>query len=196
MDITAFNVTITPIIAIIIGLILAFAGYRLKRIAMSIIWFVIGYSIMGQFAPNLIEDPFWQMILRIAAGAILSMIGLSIEKLAVSLTTGVVVTWFIIQHFGPVTSWVLPCVAIAIGVVAGTIAVWAMKPAVIVFTGIEGANLLATNILALITNILALIPAEILGKLPFDNALLFTIVFVIIAVVGITSQWQSTRNME
>ena len=189
MDINAFNVTVTPIIAIIIGLILAFAGYRLKRIAMAIIWFVIGYSFVGQIAPNLIEDPFWQMILRIAAGAILSMIGLSIEKLAVSLTTGIVVTWFIIQHFGPDTSWVLPCVAIAIGVVAGTIAVWAMKPAVIVFTGIEGANLLATNILALI-------PAEILGKLPFDNALLFTIVFVIIAVVGITSQWQSTRNME
>ena len=189
MDITAFNVTITPIIAIIIGLILAFAGYRLKRIAMSIIWFVIGYSIMGQFAPNLIEDPFWQMILRIAAGAILSMIGLSIEKLAVSFTTGVVVTWFIIQHFGPVTDWTLPCIAIAIGVVAGTIAVWAMKPAVIVFTGIEGANLLATNILALI-------PTDVLSKLPFDNGLLFTIVFVIIAVVGIASQWQSTRNME
>lgn len=189
MDINTINVTVTPIIAIIIGLILAFAGYRLKRIAMAIIWFVIGYSFVGQIAPNLIEDPFWQMILRIAAGAILSMIGLSIEKLAVSLTTGVVVTWFIIQHFGPVTDWTLPCIAIAIGVVAGTIAVWAMKPAVIVFTGIEGANLLATNILALI-------PAEILGKLPFDSGLLFTIVFVIIAVVGITSQWQSTRNME
>ena len=91
MDINAFNVTVTPIIAIIIGLILAFAGYRLKRIAMAIIWFVIGYSFVGQIAPNLIEDPFWQMILRIAAGAILSMIGLSIEKLAVSLTTGIVV---------------------------------------------------------------------------------------------------------
>ncbi len=65
------NIPIAPLIAILIGVVLAFGGYRLKRIAMSIIWFVIGYSLVKNFAPNLIADPFWQMVLQIAAGAIL-----------------------------------------------------------------------------------------------------------------------------
>lgn len=178
------NVPIAPLIAILIGVVLAFGGYRLKRIAMSIIWFVIGYSLVKNFAPNLIADPFWQMVLQIAAGAILSLVGLSIEKLAVSLTAGIVVGWFVIQHFGPVTSWVLPAIAIAAGAVAGMIAVWMMKPAVIIFTAIEGANLIATNVISLLPENVASIPY------------LFLILFGIIFVVAAGWQWNNCKNIE
>lgn len=178
------NIPIMPLVAILIGVVLAFGGYRLKRIAMSIIWFVIGFSLVAHFAPNLIADPFWQMVLQIAVGAILALVGISIEKLAVSLTAGIVVTWFIIQHFGPVTSWVLPCIAIACGVVAGTIAVWMMKPAIIIFTAIEGANLIASNVVSLLPENIASIPY------------LFIILFAIIFIVGAGWQWNNCKNIE
>jgi hypothetical protein len=176
---------ITPIVAIIIGLILAFAGYRIKRIAMAIIWFVIGYTLVKTYLPNLIEDPFWQTILQIAAGAILSMIGLSIEKLAVSLTAGAVVTMFIIKNFGPVENWTLPAIAIACGVVAGVIAVWMMKPAVILFTAIHGANLIAINIMTFL-------PDDVIANIPY----LQIVIFAVIATAGTIFQWNNTKNIE
>lgn len=179
------NVPIVTLASILIGVILAFGGYRLKRIAMSIIWFVIGYSVVQTYAPNLIADPFWQFVLQIAAGALLSLVGLSIEKLAVSLTAGVVVFWFALNHFGPATSWTLPAIAIAAGTVAGMIAVWMMKPAIIIFTAIEGANLIASNIITLLpSNITAAVPQ------------LFMILFFIIFAVAASWQWHSCKNIE
>ena len=179
------SIVITPIIAIIIGLILAFAGYRIKRIAMAIIWFIIGYSLVKMFLPNLVEDPFWQTILQIAAGALLSMVGLSIEKLAVSLTAGAVVTMLVIQHFGPITNWTLVAIAIACGTIAGVIAVWIMKPAVILFKAIEGASLISLNLMTFI-------PADVITNIPY----LHIIILTILATAGTIFQWNNTKNIE
>lgn len=177
------GVPIELIVSLIVGVVLCFGGYRLKRIAFAIIWFILGYTFTKGIAPNLVQDPFWVGILPLLAGIVLAVFGLSIEKLAVSVAAFAVVSMFIMQHFGPATDWVLPAVAIAIGVIAAGIAVALMKPAVIVFTAIEGAELLATNIITLL-------PASIV----FPQ--LFFILFIILAVVGGSFQFNNTKNME
>ena len=45
------------IIAIILGVILLFFGYKAKRIAIAIIGFVFGWSIGAHFAPSLVAHP-------------------------------------------------------------------------------------------------------------------------------------------
>lgn len=181
MDLSA--VPIELIVAVLIGLLTCFAGYKIKRVAFAIIWFIIGYWLVKTYLPNLIEDPFWQWILQVAAGALLSLIGLSVEKLAVSFTAGIIVTSFILQHFGPATDWVLPAIAIAIGVVAGAIAVALMKPAIIIYTAFFGANLLATAIVSLVPE-----EARFAG---LDLVLLGAI-----GAGGAIYQFKSCKNME
>lgn len=177
------SIPLELIIAVLVGLLTCFAGYRIKRIAFAIIWFIIGYWLVKTYLPNVVEDPFWQWILQVAAGALLSLVGLSIEKLAVGLTAAVVVGHFILQHFGPATDWVLPAVAIAIGVVAGAIAVALMKPAIIIYTAFFGANLLSTAIVSLI-------PAEA------RFAGLDLVLLGAIAAGGAIYQFKSCKNLE
>ncbi len=173
------------IVTLLIGLGLCFFGYRLKKVAFAIIWFIIGYYAVKLYFPNIVEDPFWQTILQIAAGALLSLIGLSIEKLAVSATAFIVVTSFVLQHFGPANDWTLPAIAIALGVVAGAVAVWLMKPAIIVYTAFCGANLLATSIVNFM-------PAETISQVPYITYILLGA----IAAGGMIYQFKNTKHIE
>ena len=173
------------IITLLIGIGLCFYGYRLKKVAFAIIWFIIGYFAVKIYAPDLIGDPFWQTMLQIAAGALLSLIGLSIEKLAVSATAFIIVSSMVLQHFGPATDWTLPAIAIACGVVAGAVAVWLMKPAIIIYTAIYGGNLLATSIMGLL-------PAEIKANIPY----LTFILLGALAAGGAIFQFKNTKNIE
>lgn len=172
------------IVSILLGLVLCFAGYRLKRIAFAIICFVLGYWAVKTYLPNVVPDAFWQWILQVAAGAICAFISASAEKLAVGLTAGFVVFQIVMQHFGPATDWVLPCVAIAIAVVAGCVAVALMKPAVIVYTAIYGAHLIATSIVGLL-------PAEVNTGFP----MLVWILLGALAAGGIVYQFKNTKNI-
>lgn len=171
------------IISILIGAALCFFGYRLKKVAFAVIWFMVGYFAVKTYFPHIIEDQFWQTVLQIGVGALLSLIGLTIEKLAVAGTAAVVVASFVLSHFGPATDWVLPAIAITAGVVAGAVAVSLMKPAVIIFTAIFGADLLASVVISFIPDA---------GSMPY----LSLIIFAVLAVVGISFQFNNTKHIE
>ena len=173
---------------IIIGLVLMFAGYRLKRLAMSLIWFVIGYNLVGHFAPNIIEDPFWQMILQGAVGVLLSMIGLSIEKFAVAATTGVAVFWLAMQRT-PIMNVGMIYAAIFVALVAAGFSVRLMKPALIVITAITGANIIASDLVNII-------PAEVIIRTGFEAGVISAVLFVALAFIGTLFQFKNTKNMQ
>ena len=172
------------IVSILLGLVLCFAGYRLKRIAFAVICFVLGYWAVKTYLPNIAPEPFWQWILQVAAGAVLAIVSASAEKLAVGITAGFAVFQVIMQHFGPATDWTLPAIAVAIAVVAACVAVALMKPAVIVYTGIYGAHLLSTAIVGLL-------PAEVSSNFPP----LAWILLGAFAAAGIVYQFKNTKNM-
>ena len=172
------------IVSIIIGLLLCFAGYRLKRVAFAIICFVLGYWAVKTYLPNVVPDPFWQWILQVGAGAILAFVSASAEKLAVGLTAGFAIFQIVMQHFGPATDWTLPAIAVAIAVVGACVAVALMKPAVIVYTGIYGAHMLATAIVGLF-------PADVSANFPP----LVWILLGAFAAGGIVYQFKSTKNI-
>jgi len=169
------------IIALIIGCFLLLFGYRIKKVALTIIWFLVGYWLVSLFIDQIIADQLWQFILCCVGGLVLGMFGLTIEKFAIFITVGVTFAMSVMQNFGPAADWTLPAIAIAIGVVAGVIGVWLIKPMLILATAIEGARLVAVYGLALL-------------KLPQPEwywVLLFSV-----AAFGVIFQWRNCRNLE
>ncbi len=178
------QIPIELIVSLLIGLVLCFAGFRLKRVAFAIICFVLGYWAVKTYLPNIAPEPFWQWVLQVAAGAVLALVSASAERLAVGLTAGFSVFQIIMQHFGPANDWTLPAIAVAIAVVAGVIAVALMRPAIIVYTSIYGASLIATAISGFL-------PSETLNNFPAFTWILLGA----FAAGGIIYQFKSTKHL-
>ena len=82
------TITAEILIALALGLVVCFFGYKLKKLAFAIAWFLIGYTLCSHFAPDIIawmpqlENPnLWMEILPIAVGLLAALMGLTIERL-------------------------------------------------------------------------------------------------------------------
>lgn len=171
----------TEIIAILIGAFLLFFGYRLKKIALTIIWFLVGYYLVSLFVDKIVADQLWQFILCCVGGLVLGMFGMTIERFAVFVTVGVAFGLSFMQTFSFEPQWALIAVAVAVGVVAGVIGVWLIKPMIILATSIEGASLVLINAFALLS----------IAKPEW-----YFILFLATAAFGAIFQWNSCRNIE
>ena len=70
------------------GLALMFFGYRIKKVAFFIIWFILEYNLMvflmptlNNMVPDMATNNLYQILLPIAGGLLLALLGFSIEKL-------------------------------------------------------------------------------------------------------------------
>lgn len=173
----------TAIISIAIGIFLLLFGYRLKRIAITVLWFIIGYWLAKQFVGYIVSEQIWQIILCCISGLLLGMVGIAIERFAVFVTVGITFGMAFLQNFGGSTpDWATIAIAVAIGVVAGVIAVWLMKPMIIFATSFEGSSLVVQQ---------GIILLNVAPTAELKLILLFAI-----AAFGIVFQWNSCRNLE
>lgn len=179
------TITLQMILGLILGLIICFFGYKLKKVAFAIAWFLIGYTLCAYFAPSLVhnlmpqlENPdLWITVLPIAVGLLFSLMGLSIERLCVGGLAFIVVVAILLQQFG--FSWPLLGIACILGVVAGCVAVSMMKPAIIIITAIAGAQSVASGIISAI----AAIPGA--AYLP---------ILIVLAVLGALFQFRDNKG--
>ncbi len=170
------------IVALIVGALLLLFGYRIKKIAMTIIWFILGYYLVSLFVDKLVSAEIWQVILCCVGGLVLAMFSMTIEKLAIFITVTASFSLAIIDAFGASDpAWILPVIAIAVGVVAGVLATWFIKPMIIVATAVSGARLVASNGLAMIGH----------GAPQY-----FILVFCVLAIFGAVFQWRSCKHIE
>jgi hypothetical protein len=130
------------LIAIIIGIFLCLFGYRLKKVAFIVIWFVIGFYLMTLAAPHITNDPTWQQLLPIGAGIVLGMLGFSIEKFCIFAVAAFTVSTTIIETFQLNDIFGI-ALSIGAGVIVGCIAVAFIKPVGIITTALSGAKLIA-----------------------------------------------------
>lgn len=135
-----------------LGLALMLFGYRIKKIAFFIIWFLIGYNLMmflmpmlNNMVPEIAGSELYQILLPIAGGLLLALLGFSIEKVCVAGICFFLVMMITVQYFGTE----IPTLAIGaiIGVVAGAAANMMMKPAIIIATALAGAYALTVALL-------------------------------------------------
>ena len=142
------------IIMLVAGLLLLFLGYRIKKVAFFIIWFILGFNLMGflmpiinNAVPDISSNQLYQILLPIAGGLLLALLGFSIEKICVAGICFALVMMITIQYFGTE----IPTLAIGavVGVVLAALAVTLMKPATILATSFAGGYALTMGLLEL-----------------------------------------------
>lgn len=169
-----------------LGLVVLLFGYRIKKVAFFIIWFILGFNLMGllmptlnSWVPQIAENDLWQALLPIAGGLLLALIGFSIEKLCLALTCFGLVMMVTVQFFG--TDLLTLAIGAIVGVIAGACAVNMMKPAMIIATAIAGAYALTLVLLVIIPQI--------------DVNVWYWPILIGLAVVGSLFQFSTTKHV-
>lgn len=137
-----------------IGLVLMLAGYRIKKAAFFIIWFLLGYVGTGYLLPiingplgEIAESAFWQSLIPIIGGLLLGLMGFMIEKICLGGVVFGLTLMMTAQYFG--TEIQAMALGGVIGAVLAGFAVMMIKPATIIATAVAGGYALTLAILAL-----------------------------------------------
>lgn len=174
------------IIIALIGVALMLFGYRIKKVAFFLVWFVLGFYLMGLILPNFENiipenfqaEAYWRLI-PLVGGLLLAMLGFSIEKLCVGGVCFALVMLVTTQYFG--TDIQTIAAGGIIGVIAAGIAIMAMKPATIVATAVAGAYTVTIAICALVPGV--------------DQGMLYFPSLVGLSVAAILVQYLTTKRM-
>lgn len=141
-----------------VGLAVLLFGYRLKKIAFFIIWFLLGFIGVTYLMPEIVKispeianSDLYQTLIPIGGGLLLALLGFSIEKLCVGGICFVLVMLVSTQYFGAEMQTL--AMSAVVGVVAAGAAVMLMKPATIIATAAAGAYAITLALLALIPNL-------------------------------------------
>ena len=175
------------IVSIILGLLVCFFGYKIKKLAFFILGFIVGYG-LGQQIPEAwyAGSAIMHAILPFLTGILLSLVAVTAEKICISLIVGVFVFFLAIkvQNLGYVPQSII--IAAIAAAVAGAIAGALVKPASIIATAIIGAYTVGTNIISV--------------GIPFitgANATpIFYIVTCVLAVLGMLYQFKKNKGQE
>ena len=141
-----------------VGLLLMFLGYRIKKTAFFIIWFLLGYIATGYLmpiitgaVPEIANSSLWQSLLPIGGGLILGLMGFMIEKICLGGICFGLTIMMTAQYFG--VDFQTMAIGGVVGIVAGGLAVMMMKPATIIATAVAGGYALTLAILALMPDL-------------------------------------------
>ena len=149
-----------PELLILLGLGIAvlFFGYRIKKFAFFIAWFLLGYMGTSYFmpeitkiSPEVLSTQLYQILIPIAGGLLLALLGFSIEKLCVGGICFALVMVTSIQYFGSSIQTI--AISAVVAVIIAALAVTLLKPATIVATSGVGAYVITLALLALIPSI-------------------------------------------
>lgn len=172
------------IISIILGLLVCFFGYKIKKIAFFIVGFIIGYN-LGLKVPSewYAGNDIITMILPFLTGLLLSLVALTAEKICVSLIVGVFVFFAAINFQGGAFTPQTIIIAAIAAAIAGCIAGFLVKPASIIATAIIGAYYVGINTVGL--------GIPYVTYTPF-----FYIITCVLAVLGMLYQFKKNKGLE
>lgn len=172
------------IISIILGLLVCFFGYKIKKIAFFIVGFIIGYNLGLKIPPEWYAgNDIITAILPFLTGIFLSLIALTAEKICVSLIVGIFVFFAAINFQGGIFSAQTIIVAAIAAAIAGCIAGFMVKPASIIATAIIGAYYVGINSVGLNIPYVTYIP-------------FFYIITSVLAVLGMIFQFKKNKGLE
>ncbi len=168
-----------PLIGALLVAAVLFFGYRIKRIALAILAFVIGYSIAGQYLTQYVEGAFLQTLLPLAIGLLLALLSASIENLAI-FAVGAFTGYGVAGAYLDQNTWAGIGISIAIAVIIGTICVAIKKPAIIVLTAVASAHVIATAIITMAS---------------LDTHPYYLIIVAVLATIGALFQFKNTKGL-
>lgn len=175
------------ILMIAVGLALLFFGYRVKKIAFFLIWFLLGFNLttlilptLNNMVPEIAGQPLWQNLIPIAGGLLLALMGFSIEKLCVGGICFVLVMVLAMNYFG--TDIATLAIAAIVGVIVAGAAVTLMKPATILATSVAGSYALTIALLALFPQI--------------NKEIFYFPMIGLFALIGALFQFSTTKHVD
>ena len=176
------------ILMTIVGVLLLFLGYRIKKFGFFIIWFLIGFNLMGILMPTInkvapeavVTSELWQNLLPIAGGLLLAMLGFTIEKICVGGIVFGLTLMITSQYFG--TDIQTLAIGGIIGIVLAGAAVMLMKPAIIIASSLMGGYVLTLAIFMWFTGI--------------DRTVFYFPLLIGISAIGSVTQFITTRRIE
>ena len=169
----SFN--LLAIIAIVIGLILAYYGYRVQKILVIIACFGFGYTLAGELLVSLIADGKVLILVQALVGFICALLGLKIERLAIFLGVAYLAYSAVGSYLPPIETEIIR-ILIQAGLIIGALAVMFMKEIFIIASAIYGAGLVQQYL------------PQVIPSIP---TLALTIITVLIAITGIIFQFKN-----
>lgn len=166
---------IKALIAILLGLLFCFSGYRVQKFLITVVWFIIGYEIVALVGAEYITNKDTLLIIEIIAGFILASVGYKLEKFALFVTVAYL-TYITISPY--ITFFSKEMNLLVQGVTAllmGGLSIILIKPILIIATSVSGASIFY-QYLPVIVNL---------------DAKILLIVAVVIAVLGIIVQFKN-----
>lgn len=170
-----------------LGLAVLLFGYRIKKVAFFIVWFLVGYYLTGYLmplvlnsVPQIAENELYQILIPIAGGLLLALLGFSIEKLCVGGICFALVLVITIRYFG--TEIQVLAIGGIIGVVVAGLAVTMMKPATIIATAVAGAYAITIATLNLVPDL--------------SSEIYYWPMLIGISVLGSIFQFSTTKHVE
>jgi hypothetical protein len=170
-------------VTIAIGLVSCFLGYKLLRIWMALIGFVIGMAI-GYFASyKYFSNMVIPIIIGFLAGVIIGFIAYRIYLFGVFLIALVTTLGFfgqLLAHYNE-PGWVWILLTAILAIVAAIIATKFVKPVIIISTALNGATTVMMGIFKL---------------LQIDAKHILLIAALLLAILGIMVQFFTNKNSE
>lgn len=166
---------IKALIAVLLGLLFCFSGYKVQKFLITVVWFVIGFEIVKIVGPRFITNSNTLLIAEIIAGFILASVGFKLEKMALFVTVAYLTYITVSPYITGFEKEVNLIVQGVVSLVAGGLSILFIKPILILATSISGAGVIYQALPAIVK---------------LDGQLLL-IVVVIVAVLGIIVQFKS-----
>lgn len=165
---------ITALIAIVIGLLFCFAGYKIQKMLITIVWFALGFMFANKIGGYFISSTNLLLVIEIIVGIIVGSLGYKLEKLALCIAVAYLVYITIGPYIKGFEKEVTFIIHIGVSLLVGILSTLFIKPILIVVSSIAGANIIKYYLPTLITL--------------SSNVLL--IVVIVIAILGILAQFK------
>lgn len=163
---------VLAIIAIIIGFLISFAGYKIQKSLITIVWFCIGYLLATNILSHYIDVKNTIIIISIIVGIVFGSIGFKLERLALFICIAYLTYKNIGGYITGLDSNLIFMIEGAISLIVGGLSILFIKPILILVTGITGANIIKYYLPTLISL----------------SSNIILIIVVIVAILGILTQ--------
>ena len=170
------EINATTIIALVLGVVLCFYGFKIQKLVITLAWFALGFVLSGQICANFINSETTLLIVKVVVGILLASAGYKLEKLALCIAVAYLTYGAIGSYITGFDATMTIVIQVGISIVVGILSTLFIKPILIGVTSIAGSALIKQYLPTLIT----LQP----------NVL--TIIVLLIAVVGIVVQLKTT----
>ncbi|HET6320281.1 MAG TPA: DUF4203 domain-containing protein [Chloroflexota bacterium] len=200
-----FALAVGGMIALFFGTMLAFGGYRFFLFLLPVLGFFFGFGLGAQTVQALFGDGFLSSITSWVVGfgfalvfALLSyafyFVAVGLIGAALGYALGVGILEAIGLNFGFIV-WLVGIIA-AMAVGAATLIFNVQKYVVIAATALLGAGVIVGTFLFLFGGQQAAQLTQNPVRTALQNSPLWTIIFIVVAILGLVAQYQSTKNYE